>query len=223
MVRASFPQPPGSTVEVYLVRHGQTSWNKLRKCQGVSDIELNEHGRAQAQAVADALADEALQAVYASTLQRSWQTAEFIAAPHGLEVVQREGLKELNHGVLEGLHSDEIRAQHGSFIEKWLRDPTGMIIPGGESLEAVQERSWEALQTIVRQHPEGKIVVVGHQMTNLTLLCKALDMPISNYRRLAQEPSAINVLRFQERFVSLLRLNDTCHLRNRQAPLIDAS
>ncbi|MBI3091569.1 MAG: histidine phosphatase family protein [Candidatus Tectomicrobia bacterium] len=218
MTRASFPQSQGAAVDLLLARHGQTAWNQLRRCQGFSDIELDEVGCSQARALARSLARERLRAVYASTLQRSWRTAEIIAAPHDLEVVRLEALRELNHGAFEGLRPDEIRASHGDFLERWFQNPAGMRLPRGESLEEVQERAWEALLGVIRQYSEGKVVVVGHQMLNLAVLCKALGIPIASYRRLAQEPSAVNILRFQGDFISVVRLNDTCHLRNHGAP-----
>ncbi|MBI4759502.1 MAG: histidine phosphatase family protein, partial [Chloroflexi bacterium] len=96
-------------MRLLLVRHGETDWNAEERYQGTTDVPLSAQGRAQAQALTSRMAGEVLDAIYASDLQRAWQTAEVIAAPHGLPVRPEPRLREIDFGAWEGLTFDEIR------------------------------------------------------------------------------------------------------------------
>jgi broad specificity phosphatase PhoE len=132
--------------ELLLVRHGETDWNAEGKLQGHTDRPLNDDGRRQAQALADRLATENIDAVYASDLSRAREMAEILAAKHGLPVVVDPDLREKNWGNWEGLTSDE--RLHVEFE--------------GETSEAHRDRMLTAVERIVERHPEGRIVVVTH-------------------------------------------------------------
>ena len=132
--------------ELLLVRHGETDWNAEGKLQGHTDRPLNDYGRRQAEALADRLAGEDIDAVYASDLSRARETAEILAAKHGLTVVVDPDLREKNWGNWEGLTSDE--RLHVEFE--------------GETSEAHRDRMLTAVERIVERHPEGRIVVVTH-------------------------------------------------------------
>jgi broad specificity phosphatase PhoE len=132
--------------ELLLVRHGETDWNAEGKLQGHTDRPLNEYGRRQAQALAEQLAGDSIDAVYASDLSRARETAEILGAKLGLPVVVDPDLREKNWGNWEGLTSDE--RLHVEFE--------------GETSEAHRDRTLSAVQRIVERHPEGRIVVVTH-------------------------------------------------------------
>jgi broad specificity phosphatase PhoE len=132
--------------ELLLVRHGETDWNAAGKLQGHTDRPLNEYGRRQAQALAEQLAGDSIDAVYASDLSRARETAEILGAKLGLPVVVDPDLREKNWGNWEGLTSDE--RLHVEFE--------------GETSEAHRDRTLSAVQRIVERHPDGRIVVVTH-------------------------------------------------------------
>ena len=132
--------------ELLLVRHGETDWNAEGKLQGHTDRPLNDYGRRQAKALANRLADERIDALYASDLSRARETAEILGEQLGLAVVVDPDLREKNWGNWEGLTSDE--RLHIEYE--------------GETSEAHRERTLSAVQRIVERHPEGRIVVVTH-------------------------------------------------------------
>jgi broad specificity phosphatase PhoE len=132
--------------ELLLVRHGETDWNAEGKLQGHTDRPLNDYGRRQAQALADRLAGESIDAVYASDLSRARETAEILGAKLGLPVLVDPDLREKNWGNWEGLTPDE--RLHIEFQ--------------GETSEAHRDRTLGAVQRIVERHPGGRIVVVTH-------------------------------------------------------------
>ncbi len=129
-----------------LVRHGETDWNAEGKLQGHTDRPLNDYGRRQAQALADRLAAEQIDAVYASDLSRARETAEILGAKLGLEVVVDPDLREKNWGSWEGLTSTE--RLHVDYE--------------GETSEEHRARMLRAVERIVEDHPGGTIVVVTH-------------------------------------------------------------
>ena len=94
-----------------LARHGETDWNRARRWQGHADRPLTDRGRAQAAALGDRLANIALDAVYSSDLRRARETAEAVALPHGLDVIELPELREVDVGSWEGLTRAEAEAK----------------------------------------------------------------------------------------------------------------
>jgi broad specificity phosphatase PhoE len=129
-----------------LVRHGETDWNAEGRLQGHTDRPLNDYGRRQAAELAERLADEGADAIYASDLVRARDTAEIIGARLGLPVVIDADLREKNWGNWEGLTGDErVRVE---FV--------------GESTEEHRERVLRAVHRITGRHPGQRVVVVTH-------------------------------------------------------------
>lgn len=125
---------------VYLVRHGETFWNREGRCQGATDIPLTDAGRAQAHALALALAEKPLSLVLSSSLQRGQETARIIAEPHGLSVELRDELQEWKQGELEGLTGAELLSQHHAYFARWRDDPAHAAPPGGVSKGRARKR-----------------------------------------------------------------------------------
>src|SRR5262249_58138144 len=111
-----------------LARHGETDWNRARRWQGHADRPLTERGRAQAVALAERLADIALDAIYASDLRRARETADFVAARQGLAVLELRELREVDVGSWEGLTREEAEE---TFPEGYRRGGAGGAGRGG--------------------------------------------------------------------------------------------
>jgi len=137
------------------VRHGETDWNLGRRLQGHSDRPLNETGRGQAQALAEELADEPLEAVYASDLSRADETARIVANAHDLEVTTLPELRERHFGTWEGLSDAEIKERFADQIAEG-------TLGDGETREQMDRRVLEALRRIAGAHPDGTVLVVSH-------------------------------------------------------------
>src|SRR5512140_18596 len=102
------PLRPPTCVDVFLVRHGETTWNREGRIQGSGDSPLTERGVAQARAVAARLAAERFEALHSSDLGRARETARHVAAAVKLEVTAHPGLRERSYGILEGKTWEEI-------------------------------------------------------------------------------------------------------------------
>ena len=138
---------------LYLVRHGETDWNRARKIQGSTDIPLNATGREQAATSGRLLARRQWDGIYASPLSRAFETAEIIARETGLSSpVAIPALVERNYGTAEGMT--------GSEIDRLF--PDGAEVPGRETREQVAARVMPALHELAAQHPGENLIVVAH-------------------------------------------------------------
>ncbi len=204
---------------VYLVRHGETMWNAESRYQGHTDVPLSDRGREQARRLSRRLAGQRYHAVYASSLVRAAETAEIIAAPHGLEVVRVAALKEINFGAWEGLTREEIVRIFGPLYDEWWRRPLTTRLPEGESYADVVARSWGALRDIVRRHAGQQVLVVSHGGVIRALVGYILGMDLNQFWRLRQDNGALNILEFYDVDRGVLVLfNDCSHLEDCRTP-----
>jgi phosphoserine phosphatase len=182
-------------VEIVLVRHGATDWNLQGRCQGLSDRELSEAGLRQAGQIAALLGSEKINAIYSSSLRRARQTAEIISLPHDLPVLIEPGLRELDHGALEGLTFNEIKTRYGEFLTRWRSEPADICVPGGERLADVAERAWSGLNDIVERHPDAeRILVVSHNFPILGIVCRITGTHLNDYRTFHLDPCGVTRL-----------------------------
>jgi len=198
---------------VLLVRHGDTLASKDGKFTGATDIPLSKEGRVHASELAVRLARYPVDAIYASSMQRARETAGFIAQVHGMPVTPVPDLREMSHGVWDGLTRADLSKTSAADIAEYDRDPFHFRPKDGESGEDVLKRAAPAMQQLVRAHPDQSIIVVAHKTTNRLLICQFLGINPQFYReKLGQRPACLNVLLFpNENEAQLLLLNDIGH------------
>lgn len=199
--------------KVIMVRHGQTTWNVEHKYQGHSDIILSEEGIRQAELAAKRLADEPIQAVYASDLSRAFKTAEIIAEGHRLPVSSLAELREINFGKWEGLTYEQIYASWPELIKALYENPDESRIPGGETFRALKERAFHCLEALLDRHSNETILLVSHGGTIRTLLCAILNIHLNHIWKIKQDNTAVNVIEFEGNYPVIALLNDTHHLK----------
>ena len=195
---------------VFLIRHGETLWNREQRCQGFADVDLSDKGLDQAHRLGRYLAKLLyLSAVYSSDLVRAKKTAEIIAQKQLLTVQTDARLRELNQGELEGKNLMSMLGDYPELLEKWMNAPREVTMPGGESLVQLQARTWQAFNEIIERHRGDSIVIVGHNLCNVTILSKLLDLDLNLFRRLKQHSAALNEIEIGPHGPVILRLNDT--------------
>jgi broad specificity phosphatase PhoE len=165
---------------ILLVRHGETDWNRERRFQGHADTPLNEAGRAQAAALADALVNDGLTAVYTSPLQRASETAAIVASRLGLDVKPLEALREIHVGDWQGLTVDEVKERHPE-LGDW-RWRSGW--PGGETYDELSARVVPALVGLADEHPDERILAVTHAGPVRAALAAAMELSYDEARPL---------------------------------------
>ncbi len=187
-------------MRILLLRHGETDWNLQGRCQGITDLDLNDRGKRQAMDVAAHLSTEKIDAIYSSDLKRALHTAEIIRQSHDLDVTVDSDFRELNHGELEGLTFTDIRSFYPDFLTRWRSEPAQLIVPGGERLVDVEQRIWKGMQRIASSHSsDERIVVVSHNFPILAILCRITGTPLNDYRAFRVEPCRLNHISYDHR------------------------
>lgn len=195
-----------------LVRHGESVWNLEGRVQGQQQGRLTAQGRDQGQRLADRLSRAKLDAVYSSDLARARETAELIAAPHGLAVELREDLRERSFGVLEGKTLDEAARTMGPWFLLWQEDRLRNSPPGGETQPEMCARVMEALRDIASSHPGAQVAVSTHGGPVKSAVYDVLRIPLSLWTLTFIANASITILRGIPDLMRLVTFNDVCHL-----------
>lgn len=197
---------------LFLVRHGETAYNRDGQGLGREDVPLTEKGERQARALGERFARERLTRVLSSPLVRALDVARAIAEPHGLTVEVTEVLTELDVGETEGMTFAEMRTRIPDFLAKWA-GPDGWraTMPGGESLEDVARRLGPLIEEFRHGSPEG-VVVVSHNFVLRALLCELLGIGLPQFRSFQLDLASVTALSVGAGRVAVRNINDTCHL-----------
>ncbi len=203
--------------KIFLVRHGETDWNREKRIQGgSSDTPLNAAGMRQAESLAAYLAVENITAVYSSPLARSLDTARAIAGNHKLEVITEADLREIEAGELEGITLAELGTNFSEMLTRENPDGSLPAVPGGESLPDVQRRGWQTARRIAADHPNTAVVAVSHYFVILAIICAVLDLPLTRLSRLSVRPGSISAISIDGEKARLELLNQWVGAANRQ-------
>jgi broad specificity phosphatase PhoE len=205
-----------STTRLLLVRHGATTLTAEDRFSGSVGVDLSDDGRAQVAALAQRLSSDPIRAIYCSPLSRTVETAAILAQPHGLPLVQREGLREISHGRWEGLTRREVEHRFPDEYRSWEADPFTFAPEQGESGLAVLARALPVIREIVVTHAGERVLVVSHKATLRLVLSSLLGFDARGYRdRLDQSPACLNVVDFKDPVRARLMLfNDVSHYQN---------
>ena len=198
--------------ELILIRHGETDMNRELRFQGQVNVGLNATGLEQARRLAARMAGVAADALYASDLLRAQQTAHPIAGELALAPVAEAGLREQDFGRVDGMRVDDIKARHPEAWEAWLRFEADYAMPEGESTRRFHARVMDAVQRVVAQHGNGRVVLVTHGGVLDMIYRTARSLGLSG-PRVSEIPNAgFNRIRVREGGIDILEWADTRHL-----------
>ena len=199
----------------HLLRHGEHVLRERGVLAGrTPGVGLSARGRAEINAVADRLAEERIDALYASPLQRTRETAEILSARLDLPVEYRDDLLELDFGEWTGLTFDAVRGD-----ERWKLWSTCRSIataPGGESWREVQERAVTALFELHQAHREEAVLIVSHGDVIRAALLFALGMPLDFYSRIEVGIASLNTIHLDGSGIRVLAVNERPRLALRR-------
>ena len=201
-------------MRILLARHGETPWNAEGRYQGQIDIPLSPVGEAQARALGERLKDVRIDRAVASPLSRAQATARFALGParEGMLLTEPD-LQEIAHGEWEGLLASEIQEKDPARLRAWREEPDTVLMPGGESLRQVLDRSWRGLAAAMTGlGEEDTLLVVAHDAVNRVILCRILGLPIGKLWTFRQAPTTLNLLEGDSPdTLEVVRLNDCAH------------
>ncbi len=167
-------------VEILSIRHGRTPHNASGRFVGITDSPLDAVGRQQAAALHRRLRAHRVDGVVSSPLARAWATASRPGVP--VRIVP--ALREMHQGAFEGRLLADVLGEHRAFFGRWRDDPTGLVVPGGESLDAVRDRSLAALVSVARRARAGqRILAVSHQLVIASVACTLDGHPLRRWHR----------------------------------------
>jgi len=196
-------------VKLFLVRHGETDYNRSNRYQGHSNTALNRTGLRQAKRLQRRLLDEKIDKIYASSLMRAMDTARIIADGRGIEVAASENLVEIGFGRFEGMTYDEIIKEY----PEWRPTNCDFTACGGESLDELARRAGLFSQEIHRDNPTGSnILVVSHAGCLRVLLCIILGIDVSEWWRFTVATASISIVENTHLEPVLSLLSDVSHL-----------
>jgi broad specificity phosphatase PhoE len=198
---------------ILLVRHGQTAWNREERFRGQIDLPLNDTGLQQAEAVAQRITQGwQPDAIYASSLQRTLQTAASIARACGLRTTIHDGLLDIDYGDFAGLTPEEAANQYPELARAWRQSPQTVQFPDGESLAEVRSRAETSVREIVANHSNQTVVVVTHVVVCRLLLCSLLGLGNDHFWQFEPATASLSIFEVSDRGGVLRSFNDTCHL-----------
>lgn len=194
------------------IRHGETAWNVDTRIQGQLDVPLNDTGRWQAQRLALALADERIDALYASDLLRAMQTAQTLAATSRCAIIADAGLRERGFGKFEGLTFREVAERWPEQSERWRRRDPDFGPEGGEVLRDFYARCVRTITRLAAAHPGQAIAVVAHGGVMDCLYRAATRLELQAPRSWELGNASINRLLYTPQGLTLVGWSDTFHL-----------
>ncbi len=161
-------------MELFIVRHGETLWNKGRRLQGSTDICLSDKGRELAVKTGQALKNTAIDMIYSSPLSRAYETACLIRGDRDIEIKTDERLKEICFGDMEGRVMDELSSDPQSSFRFFFDEPEKYVPDkNGESLQHLCERTAEFMEQVIipQSDTAERIMIVGHGAMNKSIMC----------------------------------------------------
>jgi len=201
------------TLELWLVRHGETAWNAAGRIQGASDVALSDVGVRQAEALAKRIGHESFDAIYASDLERAHLTAKTVFPE--ADIVLDARLREFNFGVFEGQSWKTMSQQERQQMSVWFLGPYDQRVPEGESNDDLRSR----IASFIADLPKsGRVIVFTHGGVVATAAHLVTGRPKESKWNEAGSwgfrfaNTSISKLAFSEFYKAILVLNDAAHL-----------
>jgi broad specificity phosphatase PhoE len=206
-----------------LIRHGQTASNEGGRILGTADIPLDEVGITQAMALSKRIADFQVGKIYSSPLSRARETAQAMNKLSCVNIEFRAELIEYDHGIISNLTLDELARQDDRLyaeILSWLEegsengDLPRPVVPGAESVYALQERAQDFINHILSCHKGEVIAAVSHAGFIKALLTCIVGGSMDRHLPFGINNASISVVDFYKGVPTIRLINDICHLEN---------
>ncbi|WP_226087678.1 histidine phosphatase family protein [Mesobacillus sp. S13] len=161
-------------LHLYVIRHGETEWNKEKRSQGRLDSSLTHKGKADARSLGASLQEIEFRQIIASPSGRTLETARLVKGDRMIPLLTDERLMEIHLGAWQGKTENEIKSLYPEEFEAYWNEPEDYESVGGESFLQVQQRLVEFLEDLEKNVRDGNVLIVTHGVVikNLYLLCR---------------------------------------------------
>ena len=202
--------PDQKPTTVLFIRHGENEWTKTNKLAGrTPEVHLNEQGQKQAKALGKRLAGVKLNAIYASPLERTMETAQAIAQHHKMEAQPQPGLLEVDYGKWTGKEIAKLAKKKSWHTIQFY--PSGAGFPGGETMYQMQTRFVQQVNILVARHPGETIAIVGHADLIKSAVAHYLGVHFDLFQRIVVSTASITTVAFTPAGPRVVCVNDTNH------------
>lgn len=200
--------------QLYLLRHGETSFSLNNGFCGELDLDLTEQGKAMAEAFAQVYGAIPWKAVFVSPMKRTMATAQPLCTAAGIEMQLRDGLREMSFGSWEEKGRDAVKSQYLDDYIRWMTEPAwNPPTGGGETAVEVANRAMPVIAEIEENYSGGPVLVVSHKTTIRIVLCQLLGVDLGRYRdRIDCPAGALNIVKFDEHGPLLQLLGDRAYM-----------
>lgn len=199
--------------KIFLVRHGESQWNVLKKIQGQQDVPLTNRGIKQANLIGNRLVHERIDRIYSSDLKRAYDTAEIIGKRLSLNVIPTKEFREIDFGIWEGMSNDKMHIEYYNELCLWRKEPERLKVEGAESLRELQLRAMAAVNKIINNEVGDNILIVSHSATLKTIILGLLNMDLAYFKNLTLGNVSLSIVEDRDYNRVMKVLNDTCHIK----------
>ncbi len=199
---------------LYILRHGETQWNREEIFRGTKDIPLNEKGLNQAEMAGIFFKAIGIHCIVSSPLERALETAHAVSRATGIGIEIMDEFTDINFGIWEGLSVEEVKKTYAHEFELWRSSPERLSIDGAETLEIVRQRVSRGFERL-RKAGDESILIVTHRVICKVIVMYLLNIGNEHFWDMKFDPASITLLETDmDRFI-LVFSNNTCHLQKK--------
>lgn len=184
--------PSKPMARLLLVRHAPTPETGRKLTGRLPGVELGDEGRKDAERAARHLSDMKIAAVYSSPIERTWQTAQIVASPHGLEPIEEVGIIEVDYGSWSGRTLASVYK-----LKTWRvvqTTPSRMTFPHGENIADAQHRAVAACERLASAHRKDTIALVSHSDIIKSIVSHYIGQPLDQFQRIGISPASVTII-----------------------------
>jgi len=199
---------------IYLIRHGETEFNRLGIFRGRYEVDLNDNGRDQAGETGRALKDEDISFILTGPLGRTLETARIVAGEIGVDYRVDEAFNNIALGKWQGVEKEKVKREFPEMWKIWISNPEQLKLPGGESVEEVRQRATKRILEVVAEE-EASFAIVTHRSVIKGLAASMLGVAAPYFWKFYIDNAAYSVFEDDGTRFVLLSWNDNKHLTRR--------
>lgn len=195
---------------LYLIRHGQTVWNEMKKMQGLKNSDLTERGIEQATLLGEKLATEPIDLICTSPSIRAIKTSELVNQQLKVPVIKDDGFQEIDMGLWEGKTYTEIENKYPKEWNLFWDDPLNFQAENnGETFAELNKRSANSLEEMIKSLPGKHVAIVSHRITIKTMVSNLLDIPLTELEDVL--PNSLTKIVVEDGKASLIDYSNISH------------